>query len=208
MCPELAVGEAFKAKGRKVFTTPNPFWLRSTSGRFLNWSRVRLAARVNLSEVTISDFDRFRKRIATTSRQCARRWRTPESSSMSKGGQRLPALKVLAAYLPTIECGARSPTEEVFIPNYILDVPRLKMSTESRQAGTKISDAVGLTPDVLASSVALVSEWLSENRDWIEAGGSGDLDCLVRDLANHLRQRCGSPQLQIPNGIEPPPTHG
>ena len=77
-----------------------------------------------------------------------------------------------------------------------------------RPAGNHDEFAGCLTPDVLASSAALVSEWLSENRDWIEAGGSGDLDCLVRDLANHLHQRCGLPELQSPNETAPQTTHG
>jgi hypothetical protein len=52
---------------------------------------------------------------------------------------------------------------------------------------------IEVTPEVLSSAVALASDWLLENRAWIEAGGSGDLDRLVRDLATHLRQRCVSP---------------
>lgn len=49
-----------------------------------------------------------------------------------------------------------------------------------------------VSPDAMASAVAVASAWVERNRDWIEAGGSGDLPRLVSDLATHLHQSCAS----------------
>mgnify|MGYP007082189795 CR=1 FL=1 len=67
---------------------------------------------------------------------------------------------------------------------------------------------IEVTPEVLASCVALASDWLSENRAWIEAGGSGDLGQLVLDLAIHLHQHCVLPRSHLPNGYALRPIHG
>jgi hypothetical protein len=66
------------------------------------------------------------------------------------------------------------------------------MMIRDRSAPIEQATEIEVTPEVLASCVSLASDWISENRDWIEAGGLGDLDDLVLRLAKVLHQRPAS----------------
>ena len=51
------------------------------------------------------------------------------------------------------------------------------------------ASASSLSKVEMGDACAIASAWLSENRNWIEAGGEGDLSRLVSALATRLRQR-------------------
>lgn len=93
----------------------------------------------------------------------------------------------------------------------VSDKAGLKMHSASRDAGpefqrghnndascpgiTSVLESV-VSPDVMASAEASPSDWLSENRAWIEAGGSGDLAPPINRLAVHLLRHISSREAQ------------